>query len=155
MISTSPLNAMLDRMVTLGRSMDTALNQGDVAAIAPRTTYWIPDLDAWETEHAFVVTLDLPGVVAERTDITFERNTLTVTGVREPAAKASEKGEFRLFFAERPVGHFSRSLRFPQYVEGDKISAHFDHGVLTITVPKAEAAKSRKIAIGATAPVNA
>ena len=154
MISTSPLNAMLDRMVTLGRSMDTAFNQSETAAAGPRGTYWVPDLDAWETEHAFVVTLDLPGVVSERVDITFERNTLTVSGVREPAVKAAENGEFRLFFAERAVGPFSRSLRFPQYVEGDKISAHFDRGVLTITVPKAEAAKSRKIAIGATAPVS-
>jgi HSP20 family protein len=155
MIATSPLNAMLDRMVTLGRSMDTGFNQGESAATGPRGSYWVPDLDAWETEHAFVVTLDLPGVVSERVDITFERNTLTVSGVREPAARVAESGEFRLFFAERAVGQFSRSLRFPQYVEGDKISAHFDRGVLTITVPKAEAAKSRKITIGATAPVSA
>lgn len=154
MISTSPLNAVFDRMVTLGRSMDSALNQGDGPNGAPRTTYWVPDIDAWETEHEFVVTLDLPGIAADKVEISFERNTLTVSGVRESTVKTPEKGELRIFFAERAAGSFSRSLRFPQYVEGDKISAHFDKGVLTITVPKAEAAKSRKITIGATAPVN-
>jgi len=152
-ISTSPLNAVLDRMVTLGRSMDSALNQHEAAGT--RTAYWGPDLDAWETEHAFVVTVDLPGVAAERVDISFERNTLTISGVREATLKTPEKGELRVFFAERPGGSFSRSLRFPQYVEGDKISASFDRGVLTITVPKAEAAKSRKITIGATTAVSA
>ncbi len=154
MISTSPLNAVLDRMITLGRSMDTSTNATDVGSAAPRTSYWVPDLDAWETEHAFVVTLDLPAISIERVDISFERNTLTVSGVREPAVK-SENGDLRVFFAERPVGPFSRSLRFPQYVEGDKISAQFDRGVLTITVPKAEASKSRKITIGATAATSA
>ena len=152
MISTSPLNAVLDRMVTLGRSMDYAFNPNETAG--SRTSYWVPDIDAMETEHDFVVTLDLPGVAAEKVDISFERNTLTVSGVRD--AKATpEKGEFRVFFAERAAGAFSRSLRFPQYVEGDKISAQFDRGVLTITVPKAEAAKARKIAISATSAVNA
>ncbi|MBV6522563.1 MAG: hypothetical protein MNPFHGCM_02711 [Gemmatimonadaceae bacterium] len=151
-ISTSPLNAMLDRMVTLGRSMDTAFPQSDPSA---SRNYWVPDLDAWETEHSFVVTLDLPGVSADKIEISFERNMLTVTGVRETMIKQPEKGELRVFFSERPLGAFSRSLRFPQYVEGDRIAAQFDRGVLTITVPKAEAAKSRKIAINATTALNA
>lgn len=155
MISHSPLDAMLDRMVTLSRSVDSALNPVEANAGNSRTSYWVPPLDAWETEHAFVVTLDLPGIDHDAVDISFERNTLTVTGDRRPAAKTPENGELRVFFAERTFGHFSRALRFPQYVEGDKISAHFDRGVLTISVPKAEAAKSRKIAIGTTAEVKA
>jgi HSP20 family protein len=53
----------------------------------------------------------------------------------------------RVFFAERAHGAFTRSLRFPQYVEGSRIEAKYDNGVLTITVPKAETAKPRKIAI--------
>ncbi|MEP7344160.1 MAG: Hsp20/alpha crystallin family protein [Gemmatimonadaceae bacterium] len=153
MLSTSPLNAVLDRMVTLGRSMDTAFNPAEPGSAGQRTALWVPDLDASETEHDFVVTLDLPGINAESVDISFERNTLTVSGVREPVK--SQNGEVRVFFYERATGPFSRSLRFPQYVEGDKISAQFDKGVLTITVPKAEGAKSRKITIGATAAVSA
>ncbi|MFN8580454.1 MAG: Hsp20/alpha crystallin family protein [Gemmatimonadaceae bacterium] len=147
MITTLPINSMLDRMVTLSRAMDEAFHK-DAAAGNARTTYWVPTLDAWETENAFVVAVDLPGVNAESVEINFERNTLTISGAREAQVKAPESGELRVFFAERAVGSFTRSLRFPQYVEGDKITAQFDRGVLTITVPKAEAAKPRKIAVG-------
>lgn len=153
MISTLPINTMLDRMVTLSRAMDEAFQKGETPAGSSRTTYWIPAVDAWETEQAFHVALDLPGIAPEQVDISFDRNTLTISGTREPQVKAPETGELRVFFAERAAGTFSRSLRFPQYVESTKISAHFDRGVLTVTVPKAEAAKPRKIAIGA--PVTA
>jgi len=60
---------------------------------------------------------------------------------------APDKGELRVFFAERAPGAFSRTLRFPQYVDAAKIDASFANGVLTVTVPKAETAKARKIEI--------
>lgn len=147
MITTLPINSMLDRMVTLSRAMDEAFQKESPVGNA-RATYWVPSLDAWETEQAFVVAVDLPGVNAEQVDVAFEKNTLTIAGTREQQLKAPEAGELRVFSAERAVGAFSRSLRFPQYVEGDKISAKFDRGVLTVTVPKAEAAKPRKITVG-------
>jgi len=112
-------------------------------------TYWTPALDAWETEQAFVVQLDLPGLTANQVDVNFDRNTLTVRGTRGSTIPSVENGEIRVFFAERAPGAFSRSLRFPQYVEASKIEASFDNGVLTITVPKAETAKPRKIEIAA------
>ena len=149
MITLSPFNTVLDRMVTLSRAMDESFRNGDGPVQSSTETYWVPTLDAWETEHAFVVQLDLPGVQADQVDLSFERNTLTVSGKRAPTLRAPEQGELRVFFAERASGAFTRSLRFPQYVEGDKIDAHFNDGVLTITVPKAEAAKARKIAISA------
>jgi HSP20 family protein len=54
----------------------------------------------------------------------------------------------RVFVAERTPGSFARTLRFPQYVEASRIDAKLDNGVLTVTVPKTEAAKPRKIEIG-------
>jgi len=149
MITMSPLNSVLDRMVTLSRAMDESFRNGNGATQASAETFWVPAVDAWETEHAFVVQLDLPGVKADQVDLSFERNTLTITGNRAPSLRAPEQGELRVFFAERTSGTFTRSLRFPQYVEGGKIEATFNDGVLTITVPKAEAAKPRKIAINA------
>lgn len=142
MITTRPMNSMLDRMVTLSRAMDDAfLTNGSRGA-----SRWAPALDAWETEQAFHVALDLPGVNADQVEIGFEQNTLTITGKREPRAKLDE-AQPRFVIAERTGGTFTRSLRFPQYVESGKISAQFDRGVLTVTIPKAEAAKPRKIAI--------
>lgn len=153
MVTMTPLNTMLDRMVTLSRAMDQAFVNGtpDTLGKTAAQPAWIPELDAWETENEYVVTLDLPGVRAEQVEITFERNTLTVRGERERAISAPEKGELRVFFAERDWGNFTRSLRFPQHVAGDNIAASFDHGVLTVRVPKSEAAKPRKIEISSAA----
>jgi len=149
MVTITPLNTMLDRMVTLSRAMDQAFVNGSTDALGTTATQpaWVPELDAWESENEYVVTLDLPGVGAEQVEINFERNTLTVRGERARAISAPEKGELRVFFAERDWGSFARSLRFPQHVSGENITASFDQGVLTIRVPKSEAAKPRKIEI--------
>jgi HSP20 family protein len=150
-MTNSPLNTVLGRMVTLSRAMDEAFGarNGETGGVAQQ--YWVPSLDAWETENAFHVQLDLPGLTAEHVDIAFDRNTLTINGTRPQTIQAPDNGEVRVFFAERAYGSFQRSLRFPQYVMSDRIEANFDNGVLTITVPKAEEAKPRKIAIGAPA----
>ena len=158
MVTITPLNTMLDRMVTLSRAMDHAFVTGsngatDVLGNPAATPAWVPSLDAWETEHAYIIQLDLPGVSAEQVDVNFERNTLTVRGSRNRTIQAPEKGEQRVFFAERDWGSFTRSLRFPQHVVGDHIDASFSDGVLTVTIPKAEAAKPHKIVINA--PVTA
>ena len=149
MVTISPLNSVLDRMVTLSHAMDEALGyeNGDRSAKGVAQQYWVPALDAWETENSFVVQLDLPGLSREHVDISFDRNTLTIRGTRPATIQAPEKGALRVFFAERAYGTFTRTLRFPQYVVGDKIQATFANGVLTITVPKAEEAKPRKISI--------
>jgi HSP20 family protein len=145
MLTYTPINAVLDRMVTLSRAMDEALENQNGAS--PAQQYWVPSLDAWETENEFIVKLDLPGVTSDQVELSFDHNTLTISGTRPATMQAPEKGELRVFFAERPYGTFTRSLRFPQYVQSDRIAATFQNGVLTVTVPKAEEAKPRRIAI--------
>ena len=151
MVTITPLNTMLDRMVTLSRAMDQAFVNGapDALGRSDAQPAWIPELDAWETEGEYIVQADLPGVNAESVDVNFERNTLTIRGERQRGFQAPEKGELRVFFAERDWGTFTRSLRFPQHVAGDNISANFEGGVLTVRIPKSEAAKPRKIQINA------
>jgi HSP20 family protein len=146
MLTVSPLNGVLSRMATLNRAMEEVTGRSDESNYG---AYWTPTMDAWETEHAFVVQLDLPGLTPDQVDVNFDRNTLTVRGSRGATIPSVEKGEVRVFFAERAPGAFSRSIRFPQYVESTKIEASFADGVLTITVPKAETAKPRKIEIAA------
>jgi HSP20 family protein len=146
MITLSPLNGVLSRMETLTRAMDDAIGKtGEFTNGSGQ--YWTPSMDAWETGQAFVVQLDLPGVTADQVDVTFDRNTLTIRGTRPATIPQPEQGELRVFFAERAPGAFTRTLRFPQYVEASRIDAAFTNGVLTVTVPKAEAAKPRKIEI--------
>lgn len=146
MITVSPLNGVLSRMATLTRAMDDVTGHADQFTNG-NGQYWTAAMDAWETEQAFIVQLDLPGVTAEQVDVTFDRNTLTIRGTRPTTIPQPEQGELRVFFAERAPGAFSRTLRFPQYVEASRIDATSTNGVLTVTVPKAETAKARKIAI--------
>jgi len=143
MTTISPLNGVLSRMATLSRAMDDVIGQTNESL---NGQYWVPSMDAWETEQAFVVQADLPGLTPEQVDVSFDRNTLTVRGTRSDTIP-TDKGEKRVFFVERSPGSFSRTLRFPQYVEASKIDAKFENGVLTVTVPKSEAAKPRKIQI--------
>ncbi|HEX5971216.1 MAG TPA: Hsp20/alpha crystallin family protein, partial [Gemmatimonadaceae bacterium] len=57
------------------------------------------------------------------------------------------EGELRIFAAERVSGTFERSVRLPEFVDAERITASVDNGVLTVTVPKAEAAQPRKITV--------
>ena len=144
MLTVTPLNGVFSRMANLNRAMEEVIGRADESNYG---AYWTPALDAWETEHAFVVQLDLPGLTPDQVDVNFDRNTLTVRGTRGATIPQTENGELRVFLAERTPGTFTRSLRFPLYVESSKIEASFTNGVLTITVPKAETAKPRKIEI--------
>ena len=141
--SPIPLNGVFSRMASLNRAMDDVIDGDDESS----GNYWVPAMDAWETEHAFHVQLDLPGLASEQVEVSFDKNTLTVHGTRTDTLPADSNGEKRVFFTERAAGGFSRTLRFPQYVEASKIDAKFENGVLTVTVPKSEAAKPRKITI--------
>lgn len=140
MVAISPLNRVFDRMVTLSRAMDQTLDSTANGGSAS----WVPALDASETEQSYLVSVDLPGLSREQVEVNFEKDTLTIHGER---AAAQGNGTTRVFFRERAAGRFQRSLRFPQHVEGDKITAEFSNGVLTVTVPKVEAAKARKIEV--------
>ena len=151
MMTTNGLNSVFDHMLSLSRAMEQSLgSDGELGwsrNAGSRAQVWLPALDAYETENAFVVEADLPGVHPENVEISFEANTLTLRGTRAPTLQAPEKSEFRVYTAERAYGNFARAIRLPDYVEGDKIEAQYTNGTLTITVPKTQAAKPRKIAI--------
>ena len=136
---------MLDRMLTLARAMDDQF--GTSGSQLDSRGLWFPALDVYETENAYVVELDLPGVHPENVDLSFEQGTLTIRGQRAPTVKTPEKGELRVFSAERVSGSFIRSVRLPEYVDSEKIEASYTNGVLVVTIPKAAAARPRKITI--------
>jgi HSP20 family protein len=152
MMTTNTFNNVLDRMLTLSRAFDQTFG-ADWSPTWTGTRHgqlWLPPVDCYETQDAFVVEADLPGVHPENVEISFEQNTLTIKGTRAPTLQAPEKGELRVYTAERLSGDFARSVRLPEYVEGDRIEANYSNGVLTITVPKAQSALPRKIAIRST-----
>jgi len=99
-------------------------------------------MDAWRDGDAFVVEFDLPGVTADSLDLDVERNTLTVHAERPARDEAQEMVAY-----ERPTGMFSRQLFLGDNLDTEKIDAHYEDGVLRLTIPVAEKAKPRKVAI--------
>ena len=143
---------LFDRMLDWSRQMDEALVARTPASVSDtpaRTQLWLPAVDLYETETAFVIEADLPGVHQENVDIQFDRGTLTVSGTRAATLPAVESSPLRVFSSERLSGAFSRSIRLPQHVDADRIEASFSHGVLTLMVPKSKGALPRKIVIKA------
>jgi len=106
---------------------------------------WLPALDAWETEDALVIALDLPGISESDVSIEIDDGVLTVSGKREKKVEQTDDGFYRF---ERRYGAFSRSVTLPQGIDESKIEAEFADGVLEITVPKPEERKPKRITIG-------
>ncbi len=101
-------------------------------------------MDAYRAGETFVVKLDLPGVEAESIDLTVEKNVLTVRAERR--STVPEEGQ--RVATERPHGVFSRQLFLGETLDVDAMSADYEAGVLTITLPVKEQAKPRKILVG-------
>jgi len=105
---------------------------------------WRPAVDVRETDTTYEVTAELPGLSKKDVEITFENGVLTFKGERQFEESGDEGNFHRL---ERRYGAFSRSFVLPTEIETEKVDAKFKSGVLTITLPKAERARSRKIDI--------
>lgn len=137
---TSQLMPTFNRVVAFDREIDRLLNLNG-------KRFFVPTLDVVERADTYIVSAELPGVDPAGVEISFENNTLTLRGTKQPSLKPQENEELRVYTAERLSGDFERGVRLPEYVEGDKIEATYAQGVLTITVPKAVAARARKVEI--------
>jgi HSP20 family protein len=143
MLSTRSLSSTLDRMITLNRALDEAFSTG----LTGQARAWVPAVDLVEKKDAYVLYAELPGVDASKVSVNFEQSLLTIRGAKPSPIGAAGEGEQRIYAAERVTGAFERSVRLPQFVDAERISAEFTNGVLTVTVPKAAAAQPRKIEI--------
>jgi HSP20 family protein len=102
-------------------------------------------LDVQETADNFVVQASLPGLKPEDVQITVHGATVTIRGEHKEEAKKDE-GTWHL--RERRTGAFQRTLSLSTPVDSDKADAHFENGVLTLTLPKSEQAKPKQIKVG-------
>ena len=126
------------------RMMDEFL-RGWVPTREPEeTTMWAPALDVRETDTDLIIEVEAPGLKPGELDISVEDGSLTIRGERKVERK-EEKGELRL--AEREYGAFCRTVDLPVGVQSDKASATHENGVVTITLPKTERSKAKRIAV--------
>lgn len=109
-------------------------------------TMWSPYLDIRELDHAFVVEVDLPGMSREDITVSLENNTLVIAGERKAPWSSAEGHPMH---RELSYGAFQRALTLPTSVQEDQVEATYTNGVLTVTVPKAVEARTRRIAIQA------
>src|SRR4051794_31840708 len=112
---------------------------------------WMPAMDLVEADDHFVLKADLPGRSEEDVSLEVRDNALTISGERKAEHERKERGWYRV---ERSFGRFSRSLSLPAGIDPDAISASFDGGVLSVTIPTPEQRKPRRIQIGAAGATN-
>jgi HSP20 family protein len=132
----------------LNNALDEALGnwpfqQDEGGAI---TSAWHPACDVFEDRDAVKIVAELPGVKPEEVKLSLESNLLIIRG--EKKQEAEERSE-RVHRYERSYGSFERAFALPSTVDGEKISAEYRNGVLTVTVPKAERARPREIPVHA------
>ncbi len=112
----------------------------DFASDAPQIN---PPLNMFYNEESVIVTSEMPGIDPAKIDLSINGNQLSIKG--EVKAAENEGGTWHR--RERYQGQFNRSVRLPYNVENDKVDAKYKKGILTITLPRAEADKPRNISI--------
>lgn len=112
--------------------------------MSPTAGSWAPAVDIRETEEAFLVEAELPGMTKDNVEVTFEDGMLTLSGERKLEEETEEKDYRRI---ERRYGSFTRSFTLPREVDAEAVKARFKDGLLTIEVPKKETVKPRTIEV--------
>jgi HSP20 family protein len=141
MTTISRWNPVRD-MITLRDAMDRIFDE----SVRQRTqnAVWALPIDAYATDDAIILQADVPGLKPDELEAMLEGDTLTIRGELKPRAE-----DQNYLLRERPSGRFERTLTINTPIDHAKVEATFDHGVLTLTLPKAEAVKPRQISIKA------
>ncbi|MGM0517219.1 MAG: Hsp20/alpha crystallin family protein [Pseudomonadota bacterium] len=105
---------------------------------------WSPAVDIKENEDSYELHVDIPGVDPKSVEVTADNGALEIKGERNSELKKSQDGYSRI---ERHYGRFYRRFTLPEQADADNIQASSEHGVLSITIPKAESSKPRRIEV--------
>jgi len=105
---------------------------------------WAPAIELIERDDRFVVRAEIPGMKEEDIDVSVVGDTLTIRGEKKASTEVKEEN---YYCCERSYGSFFRSIGLPSNVDAKKIKAHYEDGVLEVTLPKAVEAKPKKISV--------
>ena len=137
-------------MMVMRRTMDRLFDRFvDESGSDWEAANWSLALDVIENDDAFVVKASLPGINPDDLEITFTEKTLTIKGVTQEESTTEED---RYHLRERRVGRFARSISLPRGIKADEIEANYNDGVLTLTLPKAEEIKPKRISVQSSTP---
>lgn len=141
-LSASPT---LDRWSNLRDELNSLFNLPFLANVNRQDLFsgWSPALDLYQNNDNLVAVVELPGMRKEDIEISLHDGTLTIAGERKSSFSNGERAER----SERYVGSFRRSITLPARVDSNKVSATYRDGILTVTLPKAEEAKPKRIQV--------
>lgn len=139
---SSDMERMFDSL--LGRTVGTILRTNGADKFAPT-------LDIAESPEAYMIHVDLPGVQPEDVKVEMHEGRLLISGKRSTGTDQKDRNYHRV---ERVSGSFSRMIALPSEVDNEKIDASYEHGVLTVVLPKALKQQPRKIEIRTAQPAN-
>jgi len=106
---------------------------------------FVPRSDIYETEDEIIVLADIPGASDKSTDITLEKNVVSISAYIDPTPASG----YELAYAEYEEGDYQRGFRLPDEIDRDKIEATVKDGVLRLRLPRSAAAKGRRITVAA------
>jgi HSP20 family protein len=133
----------LERANDRFRSMvEQVLSGASPTALAREVGVWVPDVDVEELDDAYLIEAELPGVDRKDVNVELAGNELSVTG---EIKQRERKGLVRR--RTRRTGRFELHLTLPDPVNGEKVDARFDNGVLSVRVPKLESSQRRQIEV--------
>ena len=126
----------------LDRLFDASV--GELSRSTQLLGIWNPAVDLYEDKDNVVLKAELPGMKREDIQVSFHDGTLSISGERKGGEKIEGTDTHR---TERFVGRFQRTLTLPTQVDATKVSALYQDGVLTVTLPKVEEAKPKHIEV--------
>ena len=127
----------------LERQLDRIFNHGDDVS-SRATCDWVPAVDIHETDDAYILEADLPGITRKDIEVKVIEDRVSIRGTRKYASNKEDRGYWR---RERAEGTFERSFRLQGGIDGSKVDAHFENGVLTVKLPKPEAIRPKQIEV--------
>jgi HSP20 family protein len=142
LVRWNPMDEFTAFRKEMNRLFNDFLRRGDGHEGAWFAGTWLPPVDICETDEALILTAELPGLRQEDIGVELKDQMLTIRGERKPDSTAREEHYHR---RERAYGAFQRSFLLP--VDTAKVTASYRNGVLELRLPKAEAARPKRIAI--------
>jgi HSP20 family protein len=137
-----PITGMFNLRDEMNRLFDGFFR--GVPDVNERFTTYGPDVDIVETDNDVLVSVEAPGMDQKDIKINVRENVLTLKGEKQREQEV-ENASYHL--SERCYGSFERSFTLPTNIQTDKVTATYKHGVLNITLPKAEEAKPKEITV--------
>src|ERR1700747_3170943 len=140
----SDLAHAFDRFAVLRGELDRLFDSSCGPAFRTPGSFhrWTPALDVYQDKDQFTVVAELPGLKKEEIELSLHSGVLTISGERKQEKKGEEGYRNERFF-----GRFQRSVTLPAGVDGNKVKATYQDGVLKVVLPKAEEAKSKQIEV--------